>query len=156
MHELAGTESDSHVRCTAADGLEEHKVSGLNLILPDLFAFVVLLPRLSREDSPVLGKHPLDEPAAIEPPRRLTATIQVGSASERQCRGDQLGGRGWGLSLRSGVGVIRDGRGNVGARKGLGSRHTATARTPGHEGGCQQQRDEPATSFRHAHVSLSS
>ena len=146
MYEPARTESDPHVRRTATDGLEEHEVSGLNLILPDLVALVVLFPHLSREDCAVLGKHPLHEAAAIEPPRRLGATVQVGCASKRKCRGNQFGDHGWSICGRR---VARDGPGNVRARKGLGSRHTATACTSGDDAGYKEQCDESAPPIGH-------
>ena len=68
MYELTISEGNADVRRTAADRLEKHEVSGLDLILIDPIPFVVLFLCLAREQGAVLSEHPLNEPAAIEPP----------------------------------------------------------------------------------------
>ena len=67
MDELACAECNADVRRAAADGLEEQQIPGPDLVPVDPFAFVILLSRFAGKRCAVPGKHPLDEPAAIEP-----------------------------------------------------------------------------------------
>ncbi len=81
MDEFARADRDADVGRTLAHGLEEHEIARLDLILVYLLAGLVLLPRLARQRPAVLREHPLDEAAAIESARWLTAAVPVGRAS---------------------------------------------------------------------------
>jgi hypothetical protein len=93
MYELTVAEGDADVRRTAADSLEEHEISGLNLILIDPIPFAVLFPGLARERGAMLSEHPLNEPTAIEPTGGLTAAVQVWSTAKREGGSQQSGRR---------------------------------------------------------------
>ena len=90
MDELPAAERDADVRRSSAHGFEEHEITRLHVVMVDLPARVVLLPCFTRQRGSVLREYPLDQPAAVEPLRRLAAAISILRALERQRRGNDV------------------------------------------------------------------
>jgi len=90
MDELAAAERDTDMRRSLAHSLEEHEVARLYFVVVNLLARLVLLSGFTRERRSVLGEHPLDQPAAVEPLRRLAAAISILRAPYCQRRGDDF------------------------------------------------------------------
>jgi hypothetical protein len=91
MHEFASAERYANVRRTTGHRLEENEIPRPNLIPFDAFPLVVLLSRFAGKRRAMLRKHPLDEPAAVEAVRRLTASVQIRCAAQSKRRRNQRG-----------------------------------------------------------------
>ena len=67
MDEFAAAERDPDVRRASRDGLEEHEIAWLDVVVTDVVADLILLPDLAGQRHALLREDPLDEPAAVEP-----------------------------------------------------------------------------------------
>jgi hypothetical protein len=86
MDELIFAHGNAHMRGTAADSFEEHEIARPNVVAIDWVPLVVLLADFARQRCAMLCEYPLDEAAAIEPPSRFHAPVQIWNASEREGR----------------------------------------------------------------------
>jgi hypothetical protein len=128
VHKRRVVEGDGHVRGPAARRAEEDQVAWRHVVLANRFTEAKLVADLSWKRDAVLPEDVLREAAAIEA-SEVGASVAIGHTEKAECGVDQSG-----MTAATERVERRDDPNDVrAAGHWKGARHTARARTRGHE-----------------------